>query len=239
VRFPLLILPARLFFPPETQSIACRFCALACIAAFLPTNSAFADQSATLSPAQVASSLKDKSDTELLQLVTGQKEPLSQRSDYDWDNRVKPSPLDHLWEMPARDAAVAFVTDNLGKDLAGIKLEIDDPSARPPAKGEIGLRWIEGSEYAPRQEGVTILRFDGHKSALLMSHVEVVGHPSRQELEGAVMKTDSHEIRRPVAQQTYEILWWLRHVRSAGSRRLIWGRDIFFKRRLRTFLDEA
>lgn len=119
--------------------------------------------------------------------------------------------------MPPRDAAVAFVTDCPDRNVSDTKFEIDDPNARPPAKGEIGIRWIDGNHYAPRQEGVIILRFDGHKSALLMSHVEVVGRPSKQELEGAVMKTDFHEVRPLVAQQTYEILWWLRHVRSVGS----------------------
>jgi hypothetical protein len=183
----------------------------------LSSHRAFADQAVTASATPVTSSLKDKSDAELLVLVTGQKEPVTQRSDFDWDERVKPSPLDRLWEMPARDAAIAFVTDCAGKDASGIKFEIDDPNARPPARGEIGIRWIDGNHYAPRQEGVIILRFDGHKSALLMSHVEVVGRPSKQELESAVMKTDFHELRRLVAQQTYEILWWLRLVRSVGS----------------------
>ena len=187
------------------------------IAVLLSLRSTIADQPSPTPPASIASSLKGKSDSELFQLVAGQKEPVTQRSDYDWDKRVKPSPLDRLWEMPARDAAVAFVTDCPGKDASGTKFEIDDPNARPPTKGEIGIRWIDGNNYAPRQEGVLILRFDGHKSALLTSHVEVVGRPSKQELEGAVMKTDFHEIRRLVAQQTYEIIWWLRHVRSVGS----------------------
>lgn len=216
MRFPLLISPARLLAAPETPRSASRSFALAGIAAFLATTGTFADQSATPSP-PTTSSLRDKNDTELFQLVTGQKEPITQRTDYDWDERVKPSPLDRLWEMPARDAAVAFVTDCPGKDAAGIKFEIADPNARPPAKGEIGLRWIDGNHYAPRQEGVTILRFEGNKSALLTSHVEVVGRPSKQELERAVMKTDFHEIPRLVAQQTYEIIWWLRHIRSVGS----------------------
>lgn len=119
--------------------------------------------------------------------------------------------------MPSRDAALAFVADCPDNDPIGIKFEIDDPNARPPAKGEIGIRWIDGNNYAPRQEGVMILRFDGHKSALLMSHVEVVGRPSKQELERAIIKTDFHEIQRLVAQQTYEIVWWLRHVQRIGS----------------------
>jgi hypothetical protein len=201
----------------ETRSTARRSFALACIAAFLATTAAFADQSATPSPLPNTSSLKGKSDTELFQLITGQKEPVTQRSDYSWDDRAKPSPLDRLWEMPARDAAVAFVTDCPSKDASSIKFEIDDPNARPPAKGEIGIRWTDGNNYAPRQEGVTILRFDGNKSTLLMSHVEVVGNPSKQELERAIMETDFHEIQRLVAKQTYEILWWLRHVRNVGS----------------------
>lgn len=176
-----------------------------------------AEQSPTPSSLPAVSSLRGKGDTELFQLVTGDKEPVTQRSDSPWDDRVKPSPIDPLWEMPARDAALAFVTDCPDNAPLGIKFEIDEPNARPPAKGEIGIRWIDGNQYAPRQEGVIILRFDGHKSALLMSHVEVVGRPSKQELERAVLKTDFHEIRPLVAQQTYEILWWLRHIRKVGS----------------------
>lgn len=192
--------------------------ALACIAASFATNVAFADQSATAPPPPpTTSSLKNKSDTELLQLVTGEKESPSQRSDYDWDDRVKPSKLDRLWEMPARDAAVAFVTDCADRYPSETKFEIDNPNARPPAKGEVGLRWISGNQYAPRQEGLITLRFDGHRSALLMSHVEVVGLPSKQELERAISKTDFHEIRPLVAQQTYEILWWLRHIRKVSN----------------------
>ncbi len=167
--------------------------------------------------------MKGKSDSELLQLITGQKEPLTQRSDEHFDDQVKPSPLDRLWEMPARDAAVAFVTNYLSKDVTGLKFEIDDLNARPPAKGEIGLRWVSGNDYAPRREGVTILRFDGYNSALLMSQVEVVGRPSKPELEPAVRNPDSHDIRRLVAQQTYEILWWLRHVRSVGTPNIYGG----------------
>jgi hypothetical protein len=215
VRFPLLISPARLLVLSEKKYRRSIF-TLTCLAAFLAPIAASTDQSATSSPPPTTSSLREKSDTELFQLVTGQKEPVTQRSDYDWDERVKPSPLDRLWEMPARDAAVAFVTDCPGKDASGIKFEIDDPNARPPAKGEVGIRLIYGGHnYAP--EGVTILRFDGHQSALLTSQVEVVGRLSKQELDRAVMKTDFHEIRQQVAQQTYEILWWLRHVRSVGS----------------------
>jgi hypothetical protein len=212
-----------LLAPFEIPRNASRCFAVVFIASPFAINPAIADQSATPSPAPVVSSLKDKSDTELLQLVTGQKEPPSQRSDQPWDDRVKPSPLDRLWEMPARDAAVAFVTDYLAKDVTGIKFEIDDSNARPPAKGEIGMRWISGNKYAPRQEGVTILRFDGYDSVLLMSQVEVVGRPSKQELERAVMKTDSHQVRQLVAQQTYEILWWLRHVRSVGTPNIYGG----------------
>lgn len=176
-------------------------------------------KAATPSPDPVvAHSLKGKSDQELLDLVVGRKSSISQKlSDEYAADRVKFSSLDRLWEMPARDAAVAFVADYVSKEVKGIRFEIDDPNAQPPKKGEVGVRWISGNKYAPRKEGATILQFDGYDSKLLVSQVEIIGRPSKQEIERVVMKTDSHPIRRLVAQQTYEILWWLRHVRMVGE----------------------
>jgi hypothetical protein len=131
------------------------------------------------------------------------------------ESERKPSPLDRLWEMDPRDAAVAFASDYSGNKTNTFK--IDDPNARPPASGEIGLRWTNGNAYAPPEEGVTILKYDGYKSELRLAQVEIVGRTSKEQLEKAIMRTDSHPLRRLVAQQTYEILWWLRHVRLASE----------------------
>ena len=112
--------------------------------------------------------------------------------------------------MPAAEAALAFVSDNTEPRL---DLKIDDPSAKPPHKGEIGLRWVGGGHYAPVRHGVTILKYDGYESQLLISELELNGEASADEIEQAVKKTDTYPMRRLVAQQTYEILWWLRHIR--------------------------
>lgn len=115
--------------------------------------------------------------------------------------------------MDPKDAALAFAVDAVSESMKGLTLKIDDPKASPPKSGEVGLRWISGNEYATPEEGITILKYDGYKSELLLSRVEIVGRASKKEIEAAVLKTDSHPLRRLVAQQTYEILWWLRHVR--------------------------
>jgi hypothetical protein len=164
-----------------------------------------------------SNSLKEKSDTQLLQLITGTETPVTQRADPPYDDRVIPSPLDRLWEMDPREAALAFVSDYVDKGITGVRFEIDDMNAKPPAKGEIHLRWISGNEYAPPKEGLTVLIFDGYSSRLLTSQVELVGRPSKQQVESAVAKADSHALRPRVAQQTYEILWWLGHVRMIGT----------------------
>lgn len=164
-------------------------------------------------PPTISTSLKGKTDQELIDLVTGHKSSVGQKKDAHDDNRVAPSPLDRLWEMDPRDAAIAFASDYAGENMKGIKFEIDDPDARPPKSGEVGLRWISGNEYAPVEHGITILKYEGYKSELLLSQVEIAGRASKSEIEAAIRKTDSHPVRRLIAQQTYEILWWLRHVR--------------------------
>jgi hypothetical protein len=153
-------------------------------------------------------SLKGKTDEELVEIIIGQKLPPRETAGF--KESMKPSPLDRLWEMPAAEAALAFVSDNTEPRL---DLKIDDPSAKPPHKGEIGLRWVGGGHYAPVRHGVTILKYDGYESQLLISELELNGEASADEIEQAVKKTDTYPMRRLVAQQTYEILWWLRHIR--------------------------
>lgn len=153
-------------------------------------------------------SLREKTDQELVEIITGRKLP--PRENAGFKESMKPSPLDRLWEMPAAEAALAFVSDNTEPRL---DLKIDDPSAKPPQKGEIGLRWVGGGHYVPVRHGVTILKYDGYESRLLISELEISGEASAAEIEQAVKKTDTYPVRRLVAQQTYEILWWLRHIR--------------------------
>jgi hypothetical protein len=153
-------------------------------------------------------SLREKTDQELVEIITGRKLPPRETAGF--KESMKPSPLDRLWEMPAAEAALAFGADNTEPRL---DLKIDDPSAKPPQKGEIGLRWVGGGHYAPVRHGVTILKYDGYESRLLISELEITGEASPDEIEQTVKKTDTHPMRRLVAQQTYEILWWLRHIR--------------------------
>jgi hypothetical protein len=157
-------------------------------------------------------SLKGKTDQELVEIITGRKLPPRETAGF--KESMKPSPLDRLWEMPPADAALAFVSDYT---KPRVDLEIDDPSAKPPQKGEIGLRWVGGGHYAPVRHGVTILKYDGYESQLLISELEISGEAAPDEIEQAVKKTDTYPMRRLVAQQTYEILWWLRHIRLSDK----------------------
>jgi hypothetical protein len=159
-------------------------------------------------------SLKDKTDAELLEFVIGRREKADAYiSGENVDGCARPSRLDSLWEMDPKEAALALVADYVDQREKGIVFEIDDPAAKPPSTGEVGLRWISGNEYAAPAEGVTILKYDGYDSKLLISEVEIDGRPSKEEIEKAVLQTDEHRLYRAVAQQTYEILWWLRHIR--------------------------
>lgn len=161
------------------------------------------------------SSFREKSDSELLEFVAGHQDSSSRYvSDENDDDRARPSPLDRLWEIDPKEAALTFVADHVSpRDRGEIVFEIDDPNAKPPQTGEVGLRWMGGAHYGPYEEGVTILKYDGYSSKLLISKVRVEGRPSKEEVEEAVMKTDEYRLHRAVAQQTYEMLWWLRHIR--------------------------
>jgi hypothetical protein len=160
-----------------------------------------------------AASLKDKTDTELLEFVSWTGAEKSAVSDETEGDRAKPSPLDRLWEIDPKEAALALVTDYVGLREEAVVFEIDDPNAKPPGAGEIGFRWLSGSSYTAPEQGVTILKYDGSNSKILISEVEIVGPHSDEEIDKAVMQTDEHPVYRAVAQQTYEIIWWLRHVR--------------------------
>jgi hypothetical protein len=82
----------------------------------------------------------------------------------------------------------------------------------------------------PVSHGVTILKYDGFESQLLLSEVEIRGQASADELEAAVKKTDPHPQRRLVARQTFEILWWLGHVRFQDeTERSGWEQTTTFK----------
>jgi hypothetical protein len=159
-------------------------------------------------------SLREKTDQELVELLTGRKLPAPPDPYINSKDRIDPSPLDRAWEMPPAEAALALVSDHMKHKVS---LKIDDPKAEPPKKGEIGLRWVSGGHYGPPRHGVTILKYDGYKSQLLVSEVELNGEASKDEIEKAVMKTDAHKLNRLVARQTYEMLWWLGHVRVQGE----------------------
>jgi hypothetical protein len=167
------------------------------------------------------SSLREKTDAELLEFVAGHRDSSGRYvSDENDDDRARPSPLDRLWEMDPKEAALALVTDFVNPRQRGtIVFEIDDPNAKPPQSGEIGLWEMGGAHYGPYEESLTILKYDGYNSKLLISKVGTEGLPSREELDEAVMKTDEHRLYRSVAQQTFEILWWLRHVRFKNEPR--------------------
>jgi hypothetical protein len=167
------------------------------------------------------SSLRHKTDAELLEFVAGRRDSSSRYvSDENDDDRARSSPLDRLWEMEPKEAALVLVADFVNPRQRGtIVFEIDDPAAKPPPSGEIGLWWKGGVHYGPYEEGVTILKYEGYNSKLLISKVGVEGMPSREELDEAVMKTDEHHLYRSVAQQTFEILWWLRHIRFQNEPR--------------------
>ena len=138
--------------------------------------------------------MKDKSDAELLQIVTASKALVEPKRQVFDDDRVTISELDWLWEMAPRDAALAFARDHVGKEAADAVLKIADPNAQPPKSGEIGLRWISGNKYAPRTEGVTILKYDDYGSELRLSEVEIAGKASKAQIDAAVMKTDIHRL---------------------------------------------
>jgi len=97
------------------------------------------------------SSLRQKTDAELLEFVAGRRD-LSSRyvSDENDDDRARPSPLDRLWEMDPKEAALALVADFVNPRQRGtIVFEIDDPNAKPPQSGEIGLWRMGGAHYGP------------------------------------------------------------------------------------------
>src|SRR5436189_5279135 len=70
-------------------------------------------------------SLREKTDQELIEIITGRKLPAPETAGF--NQSMKPSPLDRLWEMPAAQAALAFVSDNIEPR---VDLKIDDPSAK-------------------------------------------------------------------------------------------------------------
>src|SRR4051812_30770667 len=93
-------------------------------------------------PPSATSSLREKTDSELLEYVAGHRDSSSRYvSDENDDDRARPSPLDRLWEMDPKEAALALVVDNVAPhDRGKIIFEIDEPSATPPKSGELGIR---------------------------------------------------------------------------------------------------
>lgn len=108
------------------------------------------------------SSLKEKTDTELLEFVAGHRDASSRYvTDENDDDRARPSPLDRLWEMDPKEAALALVADFVAPlDRGKIVFEIGDPNAKPPKSGEIGIWRMGGAHYGPYEESVTILKYE-------------------------------------------------------------------------------
>jgi hypothetical protein len=153
-------------------------------------------------------SLKDKSNEELLALVVGHTKTATENCAQD---QVHPSPLDRLWEMPPREAALALALEYLEKEAkGGAKFVISgNVNLKPASQGEIGFRWISGNYYARPERGMIVLVYEGGNSKIRLSNFQILGPVPEEELERAYSQTDEHPLRAAVAQQTYDILWWL------------------------------
>jgi hypothetical protein len=135
-------------------------------------------------------------------------------------DQVHPSPLDRLWEMPPREAALALALEYLEKEAkGGAKFVISgNVNLKPASQGEIGFRWISGNYYARPERGMIVLVYEGGNSKIRLSNFQILGPVPEEELERAYSQTDEHPLRAAVAQQTYDILWWLTQVRRVGER---------------------
>ena len=162
-------------------------------------------------------SLKVKSNEELLALVIGHKKTRTEDCAQD---QVQPSPLDRLWETPPRESALALASEYLEKEVKDRAKFIisENGNLKPPSHGEIGFRWISGNYYAPPERGMIVLLYDGGNSKIRLSDFQVLGPVTGDELERAYSQTDEHPLRAAVAQQTYDILWWLTRVERVGER---------------------
>ena len=162
-------------------------------------------------------SLKDKSNEELLALVIGHRKTGTEDCAED---QVQPSSLDRLWEMPPREAALALASEYLEKEVKGRAKFIisENGNLKPPSQGEIGFRWVNGNYDAPPERGMIVFLYDGGNSKIRLSDFQVLGPVSGDELERAYSQADEHPLRAAVAQQTYDILWWLTRVERVGER---------------------
>jgi hypothetical protein len=165
-------------------------------------------------------SLKGKTDEELLNLVCRGRNDTQKKQATDFPFSIDQAAMDRLWEMLPRDAALAFASEYVQKEAKGrVKFTIEiDPSQKPPPSGEIGIRWISGNYYAMPEHGAIVLYYDRPRSRLSISDFQILSRPSERELEEALNQTDEHDVPVPVAQQAYEILWWLNHVHPVGYR---------------------
>jgi hypothetical protein len=166
-------------------------------------------------------SLKGKTDEELLHLVTGGRNDTQKKTiDGIRGDLVSSSPLDRLWEMPSRQAALALASEYVEKEAKGrVKFTIEgNANTKPPTSGEIGIRWVSGNYYVLPERGMTILHYDRLHSRLSISAVQILGPVPRRELEESLSRTDDYDVPVPVAQQGYEILWWLNRIRPVSDR---------------------
>lgn len=167
----------------------------------------------TQATAETSSSLAGRSNEELLAIIRGgaTNRPL--------DIGIKPLALPpNFWNLPARDAALAFVLANCS-DETKRRLAFSIPEAaknQPPEKGEVGIRW-DGTGSGPMAGGVTILRAAGEKSELAYSAVELAGEASKAEIRAAINRTKTITLPSGVARHAFQVIWWLGHVRQTGE----------------------
>lgn len=163
-------------------------------------------------PACLASSLVGKGDEELLHIMLGGKT----ESRLQEEAKVKTHVPAKFWDMAPKDAALALVLENCPTELRKeFQFVFDLPEkAVPPAKGEIGIRWRCGHCYIA-DEGLTTLRYSGATSTLSYSRIKTLDDVTKTALRRAVDATRQLSLPKERAQQLYETIWWLCHVRAS------------------------
>lgn len=161
------------------------------------------------------SSLAQQSDEELLRLIRGGKSEASLRAAAE----IKPHLPENFWTLPPREAALSLVLTNCSDATKErLRIFIADPkqNSEVPSIGEVGIRW-EGTGSGPMAGGLKLLRAARAKSILEYSAVELNGDASRKEIAAAVKRTRAVVLPADVAQQAFQVIWWLGRVRVTGD----------------------
>jgi hypothetical protein len=163
-------------------------------------------------------SLKNKTDEELFQMVSGGRNDQLKKNDEEASERYDTSVLDGIWELPPQQAALTIASHYVEKAVRGnAEFAVDNPNLKPPSTGEIGMRWVSGNYWRQPERGVVVLHNDGARSRISLSDFQILGPPSYEEYQSALHDVDDHKIPPLVARQTYEILWWLQRTRHLGD----------------------